>query len=135
MGERSSPSASVTQAVFARAVRTWANLVDVVDQVDPSQPLLRKCHNDKFPDSSYALIRNTSTRSTSWLETVGQKNGLRQLLRSVSGWFLSRQGVQELAPGRAPDETTAWISRSPTFVSSAPPQGSVLLLEVMADGV
>jgi hypothetical protein len=33
-GERSSPSASVTPAIFEREVRTEAELVDVVDQVD-----------------------------------------------------------------------------------------------------
>jgi hypothetical protein len=30
-----------------------------------SQPFLRKCQKEEFPDNSYALIRNTSTTSTS----------------------------------------------------------------------
>jgi len=40
------------------------------------RPLPRKCHNDKFPDSSYALVRNTSTTSTwstSWSENIQRR--------------------------------------------------------------
>src|SRR5712671_4691011 len=36
-----------------------------------SQPLLRKCHNDKFPDSCYALIRNT----IHYIHLIHQSNG------------------------------------------------------------
>src|SRR5580704_9648722 len=60
----------------------------------PSQPLLTDCHNDKFPDSSYALVRNTSTTSTCWSETIGQRAAFASYSRSVAGRFRNRHGVQ-----------------------------------------
>jgi hypothetical protein len=58
---RSCPQVGVTEGTSA-ARRTMAKSVDLVDQVHPFPAFLRKCHDEEFPDNSYALIRNTSTR-------------------------------------------------------------------------
>ena len=87
-----------------------------------SQPLSRKCHKDKFPDIPTHWSETHPLHPLDPLagrKTIGQRTAFASYCGQWRvGFVVGTEFNTWRRRARVQDNTTSWISRSPTFVSS-----------------